>query len=336
MNRSMIQEVETEAMSSSPDKLRWAILGCARISRRGLIPGILQSHSGTLDLLASRRAEAAREWATEFGIPNTATSYEAALADPNIDCVYIPLANEEHAPFVKLAADAGKHILCEKPLALNAGEAREMADYCRAKGVILMEAFMWRHQPRTRSLLQEIRDGRIGEVRLVRSSFSFPIDMSDWRLDPARGAGGLWDVGCYGVSTVRLYAGAEPSEITGRARFTERGVDVSLSASMKFPNGILGQVDCSFEQPFRCVYEVVGTKGFVEVPMAYLPPESPVARFFDADGKLVEEKTYDGRNQYACMVDVFAQGVRQGHLPAPAEDGVDQMKALDAVLTACR
>lgn len=321
---------------SSVAKLRWAILGCARISRRGLIPGILQSHTGTLDLLTSRRIEAAREWASEFSIPRVAGSYEAALADPKIDCVYIPLANEEHAPYVKLAAEAGKHILCEKPLALNAEEAREMADYCRSQGVILMEAFMWRHQPRTKSLHQEIRDGRIGDLRLIRSSFSFPIDMTDWRLDPARGAGGLWDVGCYGVSTVRLFAGAEPSEISGRARFTDRGVDVSLTASMKFPNGVLGEIDCSFEQPFRCVYEVVGTKGFVEVPMAYLPSETPVARFYDTDGLLVEEKNYDGRNQYACMVDAFAQGVRDGKLPAPAEDGLNQMIALDAILHACR
>ncbi len=323
-------------MSTTPTKLRWAILGCARISRRGLIPGIQQSHSGTLDLLASRREEAAKEWAAEFGIPRTVASYELAIADPAIDCVYIPLANEEHAPFVKLAADAGKHILCEKPLALNAREAREMVDYCQSKGVILMEAFMWRHQPRTLAVLESVQSGQIGDLRLVRSSFSFPIDMTDWRLDPARGGGSLWDVGCYGMSTVRLFAGAEPSEILGRARFSKTGVDLSLTASMKFPNGVLGAIDCSFEQPFRCIYEIVGTTGRIEVPSAYLPPEVPLARFYDADGKLVEEKTYSGRNQYACMVDAFAACVHAGQLSMPSEDGLDQMIALDRVLAACK
>jgi predicted dehydrogenase len=323
-------------MSTPEKKLRWAILGCARISRRGLIPGILESHSGTLDLLASRRLEAANEWAAEFGIPRTVNSYEAAIADPSIDCVYIPLANEEHAPYVKLAADAGKHILCEKPLALNSAEAREMVDYCRSKGVILMEAFMWRHQPRTLALLEAVKSGRIGDLRLVRSSFSFSIDMTDWRLDPARGGGSLWDVGCYGVSTLRLFAGGEPNEILGRGRFSDTGVDLSVTASLKFPNGVLGAIDCSFEQPFRCVYEIVGSSGRIVVPNAYLPPEAPVAQFYDLEGKLVDEITYSGRNQYACMVDAFAESVKAGNLVAPAEDGLAQMIALDRVLSACK
>ena len=316
--------------------LRWAILGCARISRRGLIPGIQQSNSGSLELIASRRADAAAAWAREFQIPQHVGSYESAIANPAIDAVYIPLANEEHAPFVKLAADAGKHILCEKPLALNANEAREMVNYCREKGVILMEAFMWRHQPRVQQLLEIVKQGRIGELKLVRSSFSFPIDMTDWRLDPARGGGALWDVGCYGVSTVRLFAGAEPVEIEGRARFSDRGVDLSLGATLKFNNGVLGVIDCSFEQPFRCFYELVGSTGYIEVPAAYLPDESPIARQFDADGKLVEQLTFDGRNQYACMVDNFAASVESGSLIAPSEDGLSQMIAIDGVLNACR
>jgi predicted dehydrogenase len=316
--------------------LRWAILGCARISRRGLIPGIQQSNSGSLELIASRRADAAAAWAREFQIPQHVGSYESAIANPAIDAVYIPLANEEHAPFVKLAADAGKHILCEKPLALNANEAREMVNYCREKGVILMEAFMWRHQPRVQQLLEIVKQGRIGELKLVRSSFSFPIDMTDWRLDPARGGGALWDVGCYGVSTVRLFAGAEPVEIEGRARFSDRGVDLSLGATLKCNNGVLGVIDCSFEQPFRCFYELVGSTGYIEVPAAYLPDESPIARQFDADGKLVEQLTFDGRNQYACMVDNFAASVESGSLIAPSEDGLSQMIAIDGVLNACR
>ena len=194
------------------------------------------------------------------------------LDDPEVDAVYIPLPNELHKIWVNAAADAGKHVLCEKPLALNAAEARAMVEHCRARGVVLMEAFMWRHQPRTPSSARLVAEGAIGELRLIRSSFSFPIDPGDWRLDPTRGGGALWDVGCYGVSTARLFAGAEPEAAQAVARFGPTGVDLSLTAVLRFPGGVLGQIDCSFEQPFRCVYELVGTRGVLEVPDAYLPP----------------------------------------------------------------
>jgi D-xylose 1-dehydrogenase (NADP+, D-xylono-1,5-lactone-forming) len=312
--------------------LRWGILGCARITRRGLIPGIRESSSGTLHALASRDGATARAWASEFGVPHAFSSYEEILADPEIDAVYIPLPNELHKPWVCAAADAGKQILCEKPLALNASDAAEMVEYCVAKGVILFEAFMWRHQPRTAELCKLVAEGAIGDLRLVRSSFSFPIDMTDWRLDPARGGGALWDVGCYGVSTTRLFAGAEPNAMRSMARMSASGVDLTLSAELSFPNGVIGLIDCSFEQPFRCSYELVGTKGAVEVPAAYLPPETPIARLVALDGSH-RELRFECRNQYAAMVDAFARAVVDGRLANPAEDGLAQMRVLDAVLS---
>ncbi len=321
-------------MSAEPS-LRWGILGCARITRRGLIPGIFASETGTLHALASRDEAQARAWAAEFDIPHTYGSYEGLIADPGIDAIYIPLPNELHKPWVFAAADAGKHILCEKPLALNAAEARAMVEYCRSRKVLLMEAFMWRHQPRTAALQRMVAEGAIGELRLVRSSFSFVIDPGDWRLDAARGGGALWDVGCYGVSTARLFARAEPASIRAEARFAQSGVDISLGAVLKFPNGVLGLVDCSFEQPFRCEYELVGTEGVIEVPDAYLPPEVPLARLHK-DGK-TEELRFEGGNQYASMVDAFADAVAGGgQLAWPGEDGLAQMETLDAILAAAR
>jgi predicted dehydrogenase len=323
--------------------LRWGILGCARISRRGLIPGIKGSKSGALGAIASRDVGRAREWAEEFAIPKAYGSYEEILADPEIDAVYIPLPNELHKPWVEAAADAGKHVLCEKPLALDAAEARAMAAYCRSKGVLLMEAFMWRWQPRTLDLKTRVGAGLIGDLRLVRSSFSFPIEAGDWRLDPARGGGALWDVGCYGVSTARLFAGAEPSKVRAAARFHAPAVDMTLGAVLEFPNGVIGIVDCSFEQPFRCAYELVGTKGVIEVPDAYLPPaEGPTARLrtiatasdSDSSGDVVRTLEFEGGDQYAAMVDAFARSVASGALEAPAEDGVAQMEALDAIRAA--
>jgi len=317
-------------------RLRWGILGCARITRRGLIPGIRESARGMLQALGSRDRATAEGWAREFAVPKAHAGYQAVLDDPEVDAVYIPLPNELHKPWVLAAAAAGKHVLCEKPLAHDAGEARAMAAECRARGVVLMEAFMWRHQPRTAALRRLVAEGTIGVLRLVRSSFSFPIAAGDWRLDPARGGGALWDIGCYGVSTARLFAGAEPESVRSLARFGPSGVDLSLTAALRFPEGVLGLLDCSFEQPFRCVYELVGTHGSIEVPDAYLPPAQPIARLRGTGRD--QDLVFDGRNQYAAMVDAFAVAVAdQAHrLPDPTEDGVAQMAVLDAILATAR
>jgi predicted dehydrogenase len=291
--------------------------------------------SGTLTTIASRNHGTAQQWAAEFGIPKTYGSYEQILLDPDIDAVYIPLPNELHKPWVEAAADAGKHILCEKPLALDAVEAEAMVDYCKARKVVLREAFMWRHQPRTLEILQKVSEGAIGTLRLIRSAFSFNIDPSDWRLDPARGGGALWDVGCYGISTARLFAGQEPESIKAVAHFGPSGVDMSLAATLRFPSGVIAVVDCSFEQPFRCSYELVGEQGRISVPDAYLPPDEPIAHWHGPEGK--ETWTFVGTNQYAAMVDAFTDAV---HNPSsgggPGEDGLAQMKAIEAVLAAAK
>jgi predicted dehydrogenase len=326
--------------------LRWGILGCARIGRRGLMPGIKGSRTGELAAIASRDAATARAWGAEFQVPRAYGDYSALLADSEIDAVYIPLPNELHAPWVRAAADAGKHVLCEKPLALNAGEAAGMVAHCRDRGVLLMEAFMWRHQPRTLGLRDRVANGLIGDLRLIRASFSFPIEPGDWRLDPDRGGGALWDVGCYGVSTARLFAAAEPESFRARAHSGPSGVDMTLAATLEFPGGVLASIDCSFEQPFRCVYELVGTKGLIEVPDAYLPPAASPALAkvrntgsgsdSDAGADAVAVLEFPPVDQYAAMVDAFAAYVAAGRLMEPAEDGLAQMKALDAVLAATR
>jgi xylose dehydrogenase (NAD/NADP) len=321
---------------SSETRLRWGILGCARITRRGLIPGLRDSSSSILHALASRDRATAQAWATEFQVPLAHGGYQELIDDPEVEAVYIPLPNELHKAWVLAAADAGKHVLCEKPLALDAAEARALVEHCRARGVVLMEAFMWRHQPRTAALRRLVDEGAIGELRLVRSSFSFSIDPGDWRLDRARGGGALWDIGCYGVSTARLFAGSEPESIRARAHFGPTGVDLSLTACLRFPGGVLGLIDCSFEQPFRCAYELVGSRGVIEVPDAYLPPARPTARLRVDDS--ARDLDFEGQNQYAGMVDAFARAVRDGEhrLPDPAEDGLGQMTMLDTILAEAR
>jgi xylose dehydrogenase (NAD/NADP) len=330
-------------MGTEP-KLRWGILGCARISRSGLIPGILRSTTGNLAALASRDQAVAQAWSREFGVPRAYGSYQQLLDDPAIDAVYIPLPNELNTPGVIAAADARKHVLCEKPLALDAKEARAMVDHCKNRGVILMEAFMWRHQSRARGVLDRVNSGAIGELRLIRSSHSFPIDPGDWRLDSARGGGALWDVGCYGVSTARLFAGEEPKACRALAHFGETGVDLTLTALLEFSRGLIAIIDCSFEQPRRGHYELVGTRGVIDVPHAYVPdPDHPSTAMLRVSSDGTESSApapeptileYAAANQYGAMVDHFARSVAAGKLLAPAEDGLAQMVALDQVLNA--
>jgi predicted dehydrogenase len=304
-----------------------------------LIPGIRGSRTGSLVALASREETRARAWAEEFGIPRARASYQHLLDDPEIDAVYIPLPNELHRPWVLAAADAGKHVLCEKPLALDATEAREMVARCQERGIILMEGFMWRHEPRTLEIRKLVAEGKIGDLRLIRSSFSFPIAAGDWRLEPSRGGGCLWDIGCYGANAARMFAASEPSSCRALAHFGTTGVDLGTAALLEFRDGLLATIDCSFEQPFRCQYELVGTRGVIEVPHGFLPPagSKPVARLRTlgarsdsaAAGDRVEVLEFEPVNQYAAMVDCFAHSCVAGRLLDPAEDGLAQMTLLE-------
>jgi D-xylose 1-dehydrogenase (NADP+, D-xylono-1,5-lactone-forming) len=327
-------------------KLRWGILGCARITRRGLIPGIRDSQSSMLQAIGSRNRETAESWAAEFGVPNAHGSYQQVLDDPDVDAIYIPLPNELHKPWILAAANAGKHVLCEKPLALDTNEASTVLWHCRQRDVILMEAFMWRHQPRTLAIRRMVLEGAIGQLRLIRASFSFPMQGDDWRLNPKRGGGALWDVGCYGVSTARLFAGTEPQQVQAFAHFGETGVDLSLAAALEFPGEVSATIDCSFEQPFRCFYELVGTQGVIEVPDAYLPPAdgkpSAMLRTIGSVPSLgaaadeVRILEFEPINQFAAMVDAFARSASAGKLEDPAEDGLDQMVVLDQLLRSAK
>jgi len=315
-------------------KLRLGILGCARISRRGLIPGTQRSRSAELAAIASRDGTKARAWAVEFGIPGVHESYEAMLADPHIDAVYVPLPNELHRTWVLQAAAAGKHVLCEKPLGTDLADAQAMVDGCRAAGVVLMEAFMWRHHPRVTTALRMLRDGQLGELRLVKMDFSFPIDLADWRLDPQRGGGALFDLGCYGINAARLFTGEEPRGIESWAHFHPGGVDLTLAMCLQFSRNVIALLDCSFECPSRNRLEIVGTKGSLEFPGGVLPAEQAV--LLHTHGDQTDVIPFGLCDQYAEEVDIFVQGCREGRLPSPAEDGLANMAVLDAVLNQAR
>jgi predicted dehydrogenase len=306
--------------------IRFGILGCARICRRGMIEGIRASGVAQLGAIASRRVEVARAWAAEFDIPRHHDSYEALIGDSDIDVVYIPLPNDLHAEYTIQAAAAGKHVLCEKPLARTIDEAAQMVAACRRHGVILMEAFMWRHHPRVGRACEMIAGGQLGELRLVKMDFSFDIDRGDWRLQPSQGGGALFDLGCYGINAARLFTREEPVEVSGWTRPYETGVDMTNGFVLRFPGSGVGLFDCSFECPYRNRLEVVGTKGAIELPGGVLP--SPAAEIIVRRNDRVETISFGPALQYAEQVKAFCLAIKRGVLPAPAEDGLANMQAL--------
>jgi len=312
--------------------LNFGILGCARIVRRAVAGAFAHTPSAKLHGIASRDGATAKSWAAELGIPSAYDSYEALLADPAIDAVYIPLPNELHKPWVFAAAAAGKHILCEKPLAIDAAEAQLMVDECHRRGVTLMEAFMWRHQARVACARAMLAAGELGELRLVKMDFSFDIDRSDWRLDPKRGGGAIYDLGCYGINAARLFAGAEPIEVTAHARHHAPGVDITLGMLLRFPDDVTALLDCSFECPYRNRIELVGTRGALELPDGVLP--KPDSGLIYRHGEAVESIPFGPKDQYAGEIETFCASVAAGRLLDPAEDGLANMRVIDAVRAA--
>lgn len=312
--------------------LRFGILGCARIARRGVIAGIQASSLAGLAAIASRDGRKAAEWAVEFGIPRHYDSYEALIADPEVDVVYNPLPNELHREWTLRAAAAGKHVLCEKPLGCDLADAQGMVDGCREAGVLLMEAFMWRHHPRAAKVSELLESGRLGSLRLIKMDFSFDIDRSDWRLDPRRGGGALYDLGCYAINAGRYFSGGEPLEVLARAHRGPSGVDMTLGMLLRFADDVLLLADCSFEAPKRNRLEIVGTAGAIELPGGVLPPNPSQLRLVTAEGDRVLE--FPAANQYGLQVEHFCRSIAAGRLLPPAEDGLANMRALTAVAAA--
>lgn len=309
--------------------LRFGILGCARIVRRAIVGAFAKTPSAQLSALAGRDGATAQAWAAEFGIAKPYDSYEALIADRDVDAVYIPLPNELHRPWALKAAAAGKHVLCEKPLALDVADAEALVDGCRRAGVVVMEGFMWRHHPRVAEAKRRLDSGSLGELRLVKMDFSFDIDRTDWRLDPARGGGALYDLGCYGINIARYFTGAEPTEIIARARHFRPGVDMTLGMQLRFPADVIALLDCSFECPYRNRFEIVGTQGAIEFPEGVLPPAEATLILRTATG--VETISIPPADQYAEMIECFCRSVAAGKLQSPAEDGLANMRVVQQV-----
>jgi xylose dehydrogenase (NAD/NADP) len=254
--------------------LRWGLLGTARITR-SIIPALRAAAGHELTAVASRSAEKAEAHAKQWQIPRAIASYEAMLADPDIDIVYIPLPNHLHAEWTIRAAEAGKHVLCEKPIALTVEEVDRIAAAATRAGVVVSEAFMYRHHPQTMMLKQLLGEGAIGELRYMRGSFTFTLNRpGDVRFDLTYGGGSLWDVGCYPVSLARILACVQPREVFGRAQLGSTGIDEMFAGQLIFSDTLQAQFDCGFAAPFRTEAELVGTTGSIRVTRPFKPGAS--------------------------------------------------------------
>jgi predicted dehydrogenase len=314
--------------------LRWGLLSTARINR-ALIPPLKASARNRVMAVASREPAKAESYAAEWGIPRVFGSYEALLADPEIDVIYNPLPNHLHAGWTIRAVAAGKHVLCEKPLALSVQEVDAVAAAAARAGRVVMEAFMYRHHPQTWQVKELVAGGAIGDLQLIRGAFSFTLTRpNDVRLRPEWGGGALWDVGCYPVSYARLLAG-EPAEVFGRQRPGPSGIDEVFVGQLEFPNGAQAQFDCGFRAPFRAQLEVVGSAGVIEVPVPYKPGLSESLRLRRDDH--TETLAVAGQDLYSGEVENMADAILDGAAPRVSlADSRANVAALTALYQSAR
>ena len=239
-------------------RVRWGLLSTARINRL-IIPAIRASARSEVTTVASRDQAKASAYAHEWQIPRALGSYDALLNDRDIDVIYISLPNSLHVEWTIRALEAGKHVLCEKPLALSVEDVDRIADAVRRTGRAAAEAFMYRHHPLTHTVQDIVKSGRLGQVRGFKGAFTFPLTRdADVRLDPALGGGSLWDVGCYPVSYANLLAGHTPAEVFGWQQSSTTGIDLEFAGMLRYADGSVAQFDCGFAGPFRAEMEVIG------------------------------------------------------------------------------
>jgi predicted dehydrogenase len=323
-----------------PETVRWGILSPAKIGTQKVIPAIQRAERCDVVAIASRDADRAQTAAEALGIPRVHGSYEALLADPFVDAVYIPLPNHLHTEWTIAAARAGKHVLCEKPLALTAAEAETMISACSDAGVLLMEAFMYRLHPSWVAVRELVAAGRIGELRTVQSWFSyFNDDPTNIRNILEAGGGALYDIGCYNVNLSRMLFGAEPTRVQASIeRDPVGGTDVLTSAILGFPSGGMAAFTCATRTETDQRVHVYGTEGRISVGIPFnIPPDLPTHVFVTAGGDppvapASETLTFEPCDQYTVQAEAFAAAILDGApLPTPIEDAVGNLRVIERI-----
>jgi predicted dehydrogenase len=332
------------SMNSTPaSPLRIGVLGAANIARL-FIAGVRPSRKVSVVAVAARDAGRAQRFADETGVARVVPTYDALLADPAIDAIYNPLPNSLHAEWSIRALDAGKHVLCEKPLATSGGEARAMFDAAKRNGRALAEAYPYRAQPQTLKLRELLRDNAIGRVQLIQAAFGFPLaDAANIRMNPALAGGALMDAGCYPVSFVRMVAGARPAHVQALAHWSESGVDRTLVASIGFDSGLIAQISCTFATARHRHAFIAGDEGTIATTYyndtsATFPPLVEVKRGkgWDAQREIVETSATNG---FLAEAEAFADLVTRGPSQwsgATPEESIDIAMTLEALAESAR
>jgi predicted dehydrogenase len=324
------------------DRLRLGVLSTADIARTKVIPGMRTAQRIEVVAIASRDEGRARSAAAELGIPRAYGSYEALLADEDVDAVYIPLPNHLHAPWAIRAAEAGKHVLCEKPLAMTAAEAESMASAADAAGVVLMEAFMYRHHPSWQAALEVVRSGRLGRLTAVQSWFSYyNDDPTNIRNIREAGGGALYDIGCYDVHLSRLLFGSEPTRVAAAiTRDPVQGVDTLTSAILVFGEGV-ATFTCSTRVETDQRVHVYGTEGRLSIEIPFnIPPDRPTRIHVTAGGEppiapATETLEFAIADPYGIEADVFAGAVLDGTpLPFGPSDAIANLRVMERIFAA--
>lgn len=320
-------------------RVRWGVLSTARIGLVKVIPGMQRGSLCEMVGLASRDLATAQAAAGRLGLAKAYGSYEALLADPDIDAVYIPLPNHLHVPWSLLAIEAGKHVLCEKPIALSADEADVLRQASRrAASMKVMEAFMYRFHPQWQRALRIVREGGIGAPRTIHSFFSYyNDDPGNIRNDPAMGGGGLMDIGCYCISLARFLFEAEPDRVCGAVEYDPAvGVDRLASAILDFGSRTATFTCATLLTPYQRV-NIYGTEGRVEIEIPFNAPPDRPCRLWHERGSDVDEILLETADQYTIQGDLFSRAVLDGTpVPTPLDDAVANMRAIEAVVESAR
>ena len=323
------------------EPVRFGVISTAKIGIQKVIPAMQQSARCRVLAIASRDLTRARAAADALGIPRAYGSYAELLQDAEIEAVYNPLPNHLHVPISIEAAAAGKHVLCEKPIALTAAEAQKLVEARDHAGVLIQEAFMVRCHPQWLRARALVREGRIGELRVVQGSFSYMnTDPANVRNQAGIGGGGLYDIGCYPIVTARFLFGAEPVRVASQIEYDPNfGTDRLASVLLQFPTG-QALFYCSTQLvPYQRM-QILGTGGRIEIEIPFnAPPDRPCRIFVDDGSQLgdgsARPETFEVVDQYTLQGDLFARAIREGTaLPFPLEDAVNNMRVLDAVFRA--
>lgn len=312
--------------------MNWGILGTARIAAKSVIPAIKASKHNSVIAVASRDLTRAAEFVRENEIPKAYGSYEELLSDPNIQAVYIPLPNSEHSRWAIRAMEAGKHVLVEKPFAMNADEAQLMVSTALEKSVVLMEAFMYRYHARLAQMLEIARKGALGKLRIIQSSMSFPlINPDDIRLNAGLGGGALYDLGCYCVDIQRILVGREPRRVQALSYQGNTGVDLQVSATLDFGDQVFGRFDVALNASRQQHTRIIGTEGVLDVVDPFGAKAEISQAYLAKDGE-IKKLSYKRENAYEKMIEHFYNVVASREAPLfPLADSVKNLVVIEAL-----